>query len=178
MKWLICFYSILIASGLQSQSTDSVPGQNIFSQFERVLTLNTNFTVPIGRYNFLENVSEEDRASGRMNIFNSVGAGISINLGKITALRYFVDGIEHHERNLFNAIGLQLGFLFSVEDQAEQRITVFAPTVSLLLLDFQIGWGYEFGSKEIDETGHFMTISYGVPLQKLSAKGSWILKAF
>lgn len=139
----------------------------------RVVALSTNFILPFARFNFTE--ADNKKEVGHLSLFKSVGAGFTLNYGRMTTTVEEGSQNEDLDRKFYNAIGLNFGVLFSADLSAEQPTNVFAPTIGLSLMDFAIGWGYELGTHTDGETGHFLTISYDIPLQKLSSKGTWPL---
>jgi len=140
---------------------------------QKAFVLNTNFCLPIARFNFYDHIT--DNSTGRLLLFNSLGAGISINYGSVEITNA---GTNNDEAKFYNFIGLQFGILFSGDVSKANSTFTFAPTVSLEILDFQIGYGYELGKTSDYESRHFMIVSYGIPIQKLVKKGMYIFHAY
>ncbi|WP_160114578.1 hypothetical protein [Aquimarina sp. AU474] len=128
----------------------------------KAIIWNTNFNVPIARFNFAKDDSEK---RGDILLFSSVGAGFGISSGRMTETRDENGDLISNEFE--NSIGLHLGFLFSASTGDDNK-NVFAPTISLSLLDFQLGYGYELGTTTINQQRNFITLGYGIPLYKLT----------
>jgi hypothetical protein len=141
----------------------------------KVLAIHTNFILPLTRFNFLAD-GEKKPPFGQLKFFNSLGAGINFSYGNLTETYEENSNNDNIDARFSNAIGIQIGFLFSSDVKEPEPTNIFAPTISFTFLDFQLGGGYELGSRADRETGLFVSLSYGIPLQKLSSKGSWILK--
>lgn len=134
--------------------------------------MTTNFVVPLVRFNILEKGSQ-NTAIGNVALFNSVGAGINFGYGTLTET---TDAATGEKDQVFsNKIGLQIGVLFAANANAGNNANVFAPTLSLSFLNFQIGGGYELGTVGTGETRFFATVAYGIPLAKLVDGGYWRL---
>lgn len=133
--------------------------------------LNTNFSIPIARFNFLSgNASKK----GDILLFNSVGAGFGLSFGELTEILDDSDKVLN--QSFKNTIAFHLGVLFSA-GTGEDNKNVFAPIFNLSVLDFQIGVGYELGTIAQDQKRPFVTVSYSIPLYKLTNTGFWIWKA-
>lgn len=130
--------------------------------------LNTNFSIPIARFNFLKN---DDSKKGDITLFNSIGAGFGISAGEFKVVRDENGEIINEE--FTNTFGLHVGFLFSA-GSGDDIINVFAPMVTLSLLDFQIGLGRELGTITENQKRTFVTLAYAIPLYKLKKGGYWI----
>ena len=68
-----------------------------------------------------------------------------------------------------NTISIHLGILFS----AGNDNNVFAPTLSIGILDFQLGMGIELGNIIGNQKREFITIGYAIPLYKLVNGKYW-----
>ena len=172
MKKTISIILLLVIISISGKSQENT---EFIIEKANVLTLSTNFMVPLTRFNFLKNDDNSANANGRLMLFNSIGAGLSLNWGKMTESTEVSSKVSDPERKFANAVGIQIGMIFSADISEDGSENTFAPTVSLSVLDFQVGVGYELGTKLDTETGWFMTLSYGIPLQKLTQKGSWVL---
>ena len=128
----------------------------------RATIFNTYFTVPIARFNQVKN---DDSKDGNIQLFNSVGAGMSIKGGRITDIRDSNGELIDSEFN--NTFGVSLGVIFSAGSTNGEDTNVFAPVLALDLLDFQIGYGIELGTRETNQKKGFFTIAYAIPLYKL-----------
>lgn len=137
--------------------------------------LTTNFSIPLARFNFTH-TSQDKTKKGDILLFNSIGAGVSWNWGVYEATTNGKKKIIKEEFS--NIIGGQIGFLFSAgtgKDSIQGNKNVFAPVVNLVLLDFQVGFGYELGSIQPNQKRTFLTLSYAIPLYKLSKTGFYII---
>ena len=128
---------------------------------------NTYFTVPIARFN---RVTNDDNKEGNVLLFNSVGAGISIKGGRITDIRD--SNGELIDTEFSNTYGASLGLIFSAGSTNSEDRNVFAPLLSIDLLDFQFGYGVELGTRELNQKKGFFTVAYSIPLYKL-VKGKY-----
>lgn len=139
----------------------------------RATILNTHFTIPIVRFNQIKDNSAKD---GNVTLFNSIGAGVSYSGGRLTDIRDSNGEIIDTKFN--NTFGVSVGFLFSAgsNDDEGQNGNVFAPMISLNLLDFQLGFGAELGTRTEDQRRGFFTIAYSIPLYKLTGSKFRIIK--
>lgn len=137
----------------------------------RATILNTNFTIPLVRYNRVKGDSNKD---GNIQLFNSIGAGISYSGGRISDIRDSNGELINTEFN--NTFGVSLGFLFSATGNDGENENVFAPMASVNILDFQLGFGVELGTRTEDQRRGFLTIAYAIPLYKLSIGNYRIIK--
>lgn len=144
---------------------------------DRILALNTNFVLPVMRFDLLK-TSYQDNSFGSLSLFNSIGAGISLNFGEQMEISENGSSNGNLDEKFANMLGLQLGFIFSADLQEGESSLHFAPTAALLILDFQIGFGYELGLVNQENSRTFITLGYGIPLQKLTKTGTWRLKSY
>ncbi len=162
--------SFLIAATLTHHSIAQSLG-DLHIQYEKVTSIHTDFIVPVSRFTILSQ-PESDGSRGRLLLFQSLGAGITIQRGHLRRVYDQSDAGKMISQQLQRRLGLQIGLLFGTRQLDQEVKTQFAPTVGVVLLDFHIGYGYELGAKSESETSHFVTVSYGIPLQRLSdAKG-------
>ncbi|MEM0576562.1 hypothetical protein [Flavobacterium polysaccharolyticum] len=138
----------------------------------RATLLNTNFTVPIARFNLVKDASEK---KGDILLFNSIGAGVGISRGLYEKTTDATGETINSE--FTNSFGLHFGVLFSAGSSNSENTNVFAPTVSVSVLDFQIGYGYELGTIQTNQKRSFFTIAYAIPLSKLVKGKFFIFKA-
>jgi hypothetical protein len=124
---------------------------------------NTFFQIPLVRFN----LTDEDNKIGNINIFNSIGAGVGLNWGRMEITRDNSGQIINEEFS--STFGIHLGALFSA-DTAEDSKNIFAPTLNVSLLDFQVGIGYELGTISENQKRIFITLAYSIPLYKLVKK--------
>ena len=137
--------------------------------------ITTNFTIPLLRFNRLNAATRalEDRI-GNVSFFNSVGAGVCLSIGTLKVVTDAESRII--DREMINTIGLQLGFLFSSNTSQGTSQNVFAPTLSLSLLNLQLGVGYELGKRGLNEEKAFLTVAYGIPIAKLIRGGFFVFQ--
>lgn len=131
--------------------------------------VNTNFTIPVARFDI--NKPEYDGSGkligdtkGNISLFSSFGFGIGICGGRAEVTRDS-NGIVIDE-SFSNTFGAYLGVLYQASTGEDGR-NVFAPTLSLSILDIQIGIGYDYGKVPQNQERTFVTVSYGIPLFKL-----------
>ncbi|RZK50083.1 MAG: hypothetical protein EOO99_02530 [Pedobacter sp.] len=139
----------------------------------KVTMLNTNFTVPIARFNFV--ADNNGSKHGDLLLFNSVGAGVGISGGemeKTTDASGNTINIEYS-----NTLGVHLGLLFSSGNDGNEQKNIFAPTITFSILDFQIGLGYELGSVMSLQKKGFLTLAYAIPLSKLIKGNYYVMRA-
>lgn len=129
--------------------------------------LNTNFSIPIARFNFSKNDSIN---KGNIQLFNSIGAGFGVSWGSMTDYRDENGELENSD--FANTFSIHGGVLFS----AGNNNNVFAPILSIGLLDFQLGLGYELGNISENQKRGFVTIGYAIPLYKLTKGKYWFIK--
>ena len=136
--------------------------------------LNTNFTIPLIRFNTVSKDGSDNNQKGNVALFNSVGAGISYNWGRMTITTDATGKVINTE--MHNTIGFQLGVLFAANSSSGNNSNVFAPTFSFTVLNFQLGCGYELGTLSTKENRFFYTLTYGIPLAKLLKGGFYVVK--
>lgn len=136
--------------------------------------LNTNFTIPIARFNLTKSDGETSK-QGDILLFNSIGAGVGISWGELEKTTD-ANG-ETINTEFTSTVGIHLGVLFSAgSNNSAENKNVFAPTISLSLLDFQLGYGYEMGTLAPNQKKGFFTVAYAIPLSKL-VKGKYYILA-
>lgn len=138
----------------------------------KIKMLNTNFTVPLARFNF---DNQSDLKLGEIVLFNSVGAGIGVSWGEMEKTTDATGATINTD--FTNTFGIHLGVLFSSGKDGNEQKNIFAPTLSVSLLDFQIGLGYEMGSVTENQRKGFVTIAYAIPLSKLLKGKYYIFRA-
>jgi len=137
--------------------------------------ISTNFTIPIIRFNFLakDPINTENK-KGNVSFFNSVGAGIGYYWGRLTEVTDNSGKVISTEMN--NTFGFQAGFLFASNSSSSNNTNIFALTLAMSLLNFQIGYGYELGTLGTSEKRGFLTLAYGIPISKLIKGGFYVRK--
>jgi hypothetical protein len=138
--------------------------------------VNTNFTIPLVRFNTVKSSGVDNNQKGNVSLFNSIGAGISYNWGRMLVTTN--DNGEVINTEMQNTLGIQLGVLFAVNSSTGNNANIFAPTISFSVLNFQIGCGYELGSLPEKENRFFYTLAYGIPLSKLIRGGFYVVRKF
>ena len=139
----------------------------------KVTMINTNFTVPIVRFNLTSN-DGKTKKDGDILLFNSIGAGVGMSYGNLE--RTTDDKGEIINNDFTSSFGIHFGFLFSASSSSTENKNVFAPTISLSVLDFQLGYGYEMGTRDEFQKRHFFTIAYAIPISKL-IKSKYYIRA-
>ncbi len=141
------------------------------TEFKNSKVISTNFTVPLVRFNFV-NQTEDSMEKGNVTFFNSVGAGVSYNFGRL--FQYQNKENEIVENEFINIIGFQAGFLFSAKTD-DPPTNIFALTAGVTILDFHVGYGYELGTISQNQKRGFITISYSIPVSKLTKAGLFVI---
>lgn len=135
--------------------------------------INTNFSVPLIRFNFTRDTDGIDKKDGEIDFLNSIGAGFGISFGEIERTRDSNGEIIDEE--FTNTFGIHLGALFSAST-GEDNKNVFAPHLAFTILDFQVGFGVDLGDLGDNQQKTFITVGYGIPLYKLTKGKYWIWK--
>lgn len=142
----------------------------------RVIALTSSFTLPIIRFNLHKNLdSSSDHSLGSVSLFNSIGAGVNLNIGRLYENTDGNSKVINAE--LQNAYGVQVGFLFAANTEDGNRQDVFALTGGVNILNFQFGGGYEFGHVVANQRRGFFTLAYSIHVDKLVRGGIYILKS-
>jgi hypothetical protein len=164
--------TVTLPSKINNPEIDGI--QTVSTTFKyKVKMLNTNFTIPLARFNFITDNSNSKR--GEILLFNSVGAGIGVSWGEIEKTTDATGATINTD--FTNTFGIHLGVLFSAGKDGSEQKNIFAPTVSLSVLDFQLGFGYELGTTiDIQKKG-FLTLAYAIPLSKLVKGKYYIFRA-
>lgn len=140
--------------------------------------LNSGINLPAAKFHLTE-VTVDDESKGFLELFSSFGVGLSINYGNAQFTRNLDNNSILEDRTEFtNLIGFQFGILYSskVSDFDQSQINLFSVYSGLNILDLQIGGGFEFGSRIENSNGWFVSVSYGIPIYKISGSGSYLLK--
>lgn len=138
---------------------------------QRVLLASTNFNIPLLQFT---PIKDDLTKKGDVSFFNSVGAGIGISFADLTYSTNTKGDTATIETK--NKLGIQTGFLFASNSSDVNKTNKFAWTMSLVLLDFQVGYGYELGTLGLNQKRNFFILSYNIPLSKLTTGGSYIFK--
>lgn len=161
---IICALAISISGYAQDTYPKSQTSEYAATVF------NTNFTVPILRFN---RTTGDPAKKGNVAFFNSIGAGIGISGGR---LEVTADSSgKPVNMTMHNTVGFQAGFLFAANTE-ENATNIFALTAAVTLLNFQIGYGYELGTVQTNQKRGFVTVAYSIPLAKLVKGGMYIWK--
>jgi hypothetical protein len=142
--------------------------RNTKSTYRRTI-LTTNFNIPIAKFDVTKPVYDAEGnnisdSKGNISLFSFVGAGFGIAGGRSTVTRDSEGKVI--DEDFSNTFGVYFGVLYQAGTGENPR-NVFAPTLNLNLLDFQLGVGYDYGSITPEQTRYFVTVSYGIPLAKL-----------
>lgn len=140
----------------------------------KATVINTNFVIPLIRFNTVNKNGADNNQKGNVSFFNSIGAGISINWGELELITDSQNNVISREMN--STVGLQLGFLFAANSSSGNNTNIFAPTLSFSILDFQLGCGYELGKVSTMENRFFYTLAYSIPLSKLLKGKFYVIK--
>lgn len=170
MKYLLLLIFLPLWSQAQSITTESFQ--------EKRWLLNSGINLPAAKFHLTEQVDEYD-SKGFLELFSSFGVGVSINFGSATFIRDLDKNSILEERTEFsNLVGIQCGVLFSskVSELDQSQINVFSFYSGLNVLDLQIGGGFEFGSRIEDSNGWFVSVSYGIPIYKITGAGSYLFE--
>lgn len=168
---VIFFTSCGTQKNTSGKAAAAITATNTTEEY-KAQVINTSFTVPILRFNTISSGAATNNQIGNVSLFNSVGAGISYNWGRIEETTDNNGTIINTE--MMNTAGIQVGFLFAVNSSSGNNANIFAPTLSLSILNFNFGMGYELGNLPTGEKRLFYTIAYGIPTSKL-LKGGFFL---
>jgi hypothetical protein len=171
----ICFKSL---GQIKSDSvkSDSVKLDSVAIETKTAWILSSNFTVPSVQYqpyitNFID--KNGNSTNGAISFFNSIGAGISVSKA---SFKQIISKTDTSGFDIQNKVGIQFGFLFSRTSGQTTEISRFALHTGISLMDFQLGYGYEFGTINKDLKKGFFTISYGIPMSKFTKKTAHVFK--
>jgi len=173
MKQLfISILCMLILMELQAQ-TRELPSTTTEYKAQ---VISTNFTVPIIRFNPIDKNSSGAPSDKKGNVafFNSIGAGVGYYWGRLTTVTDNNSKVISTEMN--NTFGIQTGFLFASNSSGSNNTNIFAWTLGISILNFQFGYGYEFGTVGSNEKRGFLTVAYGIPVSKLLNGGFYVRK--
>ncbi len=170
MKYCFCF--LLISSGLFGQITTTELIQ------ENRWIVNSGINLPAIKFHFAE-TENQNESSGYVELFSSFGVGLSLNFGKTTFRKDVSNNkIDTDNIKFSNVVGVQLGILYSSKvgnSDESNNLDYFSLYSGINILDLQLGIGKELGAKYQDSTGWFLSISYGIPIYKLTGKGSFLI---
>ncbi len=144
---------------------------------EKRWLLNSGINLPAVKFHITDKSQSE--SNGHLELFSSFGLGLSINFGEASFYKSPEQQKFINDQTEFrNIIGLQLGLLYSskVNEFDYSQINLFSIYSGINVLDLQIGGGYEFGSRIIHSTGWFVSMSYGIPIYKITGTGSYLFK--
>jgi hypothetical protein len=167
MKKILLMLSMVVAS-LGSYGQSTFPASKTTEYAATVL--NTSFTVPIIRFNRIAN---DPTKQGDVSAFNSIGAGVGLSLGRLSVTAD--DQGKDIATTMHNTFGIQAGFLFAANTN-EDATNTFALTGGISLLNFQLGYGYEFGTVRENQKRGFFTIAYSIPLSTFVKGGFYVLR--
>ncbi|HEK20139.1 MULTISPECIES: hypothetical protein [unclassified Mucilaginibacter] len=137
----------------------------------KATALNTNFTIPLIRFN---STTGDPSMKGSVSLFNSIGAGFGINWGRMEVTTDNNGKIINTEMN--NTFGINLGVLFAANTNNDNTQNIFAPTLSVSILNFQVGYGMELGTVAANQKRGFVTVAYNIPISKLLKGGFYLLR--
>lgn len=169
MKTLLIFLVIPFCAHAQTVTTETFT--------EKRWLLNSGINLPAAKFHLTEN--HENHEKGYLELFSSFGVGLSLNFGDATFIKDIDKNLVLNDQTEFsNLVGFQLGILYSskISDQDQTQLNLFSLYTGLNILDLQLGGGFEFGSKIQNSTGWFVSVSYGIPIYKLTGSGAFLFK--
>lgn len=171
MIWILLLFTYVA----QGQSTYTPEKASSTTEYNAEV-VSTNFTIPLLRVNWVDKNSSGAPTDRKANVslFNSVGAGIGYYWGRLKTTTDSGGQIINSEMD--NKIGFQTGFLFAANGNASTNTNIFAWTLGVSFLNFNVGYGYEFGSIGANEKRGFLTVAYGIPISKLIQGGFYVTK--
>ena len=149
---------------------------------EKRWIINSSINLPAVKFHIADSTSSDDptnEVKGHLELFSSFGVGFSLNFGDATFRKNVdTDEILLDDTEFRNLIGFQFGVLYSskLDAEEENNINDFSLYSGLNLLDLQVGVGYELGVQRQNSTRWFVSIAYGIPIYKLTGRGSYIFK--
>lgn len=151
---------------------------------EKCWVLNSNLNLPATKFHFVNNsmsLEEPDKeVKGYLELFTSFGIGLSLNYGNaIFKKNVNSEDSENIQTDFSNLIGIQVGVLYSsksTDDQENGSVNEFSIYGGINILDIQLGVGYEYGARRSDASRWFVSVSYGIPIYKLTGRGSHVLR--
>lgn len=169
MKFLL---PLLLMAQICSAQTTTTESFN-----ENRWILNSGINLPAIKFHLAES-SESQESNGFLELFSSFGVGLGINYGKAKFTKDVdLNKVLENKTEFVNLVGFQFGVLYSskVNDDVENSNTnYFSLYGGINILDLQIGGGKEIGSKYENSNGWFITLSYGIPIYKLTGGGSFM----
>ncbi|RYG15161.1 MAG: hypothetical protein EOO07_16035 [Chitinophagaceae bacterium] len=152
---------------LQLMADDLLMKSTIATYKRTIVT--TNFTIPVARFDINKPQYDDSGnligdSKGSISLFTSFGFGVGICGGRSEITRDS-NGVIIDD-SFSNTLGIYLGLLYQASTGENLR-NVFAPTLSLSILDIQVGVGYDYGKVPTTQERYFVTVSYGIPLYKL-----------
>jgi len=180
MQWRLTTFIILL--GLTSYAQEV---KTIRMEKEKRWVLNSSLNLPAAKFHIAENpngidgLKPDQEVKGYLELFSSFGIGLSMNFGETSFFRDLdTNEILDDETEFTNLMGFQLGVLYSskVDDQELISINEFSLYGGLNILDVQVGAGYELGVQRKNASRWFVSVAYGIPIYKLTGRGSYIFK--
>lgn len=175
MKNHFLFFLLMISQLSYAQVIKSVEVST-----KKCWVLSSNLNLPAAKFHFINDASDMQakEVKGYLELFSSFGIGLSLNYGE-ALLQKIIDNnnVVDEETDFSNLVGLQVGVLYSskIADDQENSVNEFSLYGGLNILDLQIGVGYEYGARQIDASRWFVSVSYGIPIHKLTGRGSYVL---
>jgi len=156
--------------------------QTLESSTRNCWVINSSLNLPAAKFHLADRKNLRDSskdAKGHLELFSSFGIGLSLNYGEAIFKRDLETGnLINGETDFTNLIGLQFGVLYSskISEDEDNNINEFSLYGGVNILDIQVGIGYEYGARRYDATRWFVSIAYGIPIYKLTGKGSHVIK--
>jgi len=152
---------------------------------EKRWIINSSINLPAAKFHGATPTSEsldpdlDPEVKGYLELFSSFGVGFSLNYGNALFRQDVDTGELLDDETIFtNLIGVQVGVLYSskLDEQKQNSVNEFSLYSGFNILDLQLGVGYELGARRKNTTRWFVSIAYGIPIYKLTGKGSYIFK--
>lgn len=141
---------------------------------DKVWAIHTNFILPLFRFD--RTVEDQRNPRFRTSVFSSLGAGINLARGTLTTTQELNSQNEPVNSTFTNYFGAQFGVIFSSVSNEGENENFIGLLMGLTFLDMQVSWGYNFGTRPEGLEGHFFTLAYGIPIQRLTNKGSLVFR--
>lgn len=152
---------------------------------EKRWIINSSINLPAAKFHVATpstdalDLTIDPEVKGYLELFSSFGVGFSLNYGNALFKKDVDTGKLLSDETIFtNLVGVQVGVLYSskLDDQKQNSVNEFSLYCGFNILDLQLGVGYEFGVRRKNTTRWFVSIAYGIPIYKLTGKGSYIFK--
>ncbi len=171
MKYLLPLFLMAQICSAQTTTTESYK--------ENRWILNSGINLPAVKFH-LSQSSDPIESKGFLELFSSFGVGLGINYGQAKFVKDVdLNRILENKTEFVNLIGFQFGVLYSSkvnEEEENSNTNYFSLYGGINVLDLQIGGGKELGAKYQNSNGWFISLSYGIPIYKLTGGGAYLFK--